>query len=116
MTFVIEHTKFVFSEKDLFYEEYDECIFLIQENTNNDKEFIIGRIFLNKFLTLFDYDNGRIGFYSKNPFSKDNFVLINLLFFVSTIVSFEIIFYIYTKRFCINKYEVIIKDKELSLI
>ena len=116
VTFVIEHTKFVFSEKDLFYEEYDECIFLIQENTNNDKEFIIGRIFLNKFLTLFDYDNGRIGFYSKNPFSKDNFVLINLLFFVSTIVSFGIIFYIYTKRFCINKYEVIIKDKELSLI
>ena len=55
----------------LFVQKGDDFDFLIKFNIYNANEWILGDVFLRKYITLFDYANSKINFYSNTSLFYD---------------------------------------------
>ena len=64
--FQFEHSMFRFKSYELFICDYNsnECIFKIRYHESNAHLWTIGAAFLDKYATVFDYENASITFYS----------------------------------------------------
>ena len=57
---------FKLTKEDLFMEKNNKYIFLIMFSTYGNNYFTLGKIFLKKYLFIFNSDTKTIGFYNKN--------------------------------------------------
>ena len=79
MTFVIDRYHFLLKPSELFIkvESGFNCLFLIQKNVlpyEDKNTWFIGNFFLNKFVTVFDYEEKSIHFYTDDIIQKSNSV------------------------------------------
>ena len=90
--------------KSPFEEKNDKCDLLIYNKANNN-DWILGVSFLNNFVTVFDYEDSTIKFYSDYPFYQSEIMhlltsthtSIILFIIVITINALNCIILIYTK-------------------
>lgn len=99
ITFVIEDKKYILEKNEVFYHLAFSCFFIIVESPTN--EWVIGTSFLKKYLTLFDYENSTISFYSESKLedyvpSGDDFLFEydqrKIIFVLVVAVSFVMLF------------------------
>ena len=57
---------FVFEPKELFVEDEDFTYLMMVPDLFNEGQIILGRLFMEKYLFTFNYDNNKIGFYHYN--------------------------------------------------
>lgn len=122
ITFIMGNdTNITFKDNDLFQNSKgNEVKFLLEENKGNDQEWMFGLVFLNKYLTYFDYDTNLITFYNEEPFGivdiknqiyGDDKILniIKVLIGIMITFSFFIISQLYINNIKINnnKFEMI---------
>ena len=94
------NTCFDFGYQDLFREKNDKLYFLIYFNKNKiSNRFILGQIFLKKYLITFNFDNKMIGFYNKNIKSENEKNIVKYYYehdivFICIIIIGFIIFFI----------------------
>ena len=83
---------FELNEKDLFITKGDKKYFLIVYDSSNSSPWKIGKIFLKKYLFLFDDVNKKIGFYKKtrNLESNENTFLVIVFIMGVLIIIFGI--------------------------
>ena len=109
---------FEFNGKELFFEDDENIYFMLMPDLFNHMRITLGKIFMEKYLFTFNYDNNKIGFYDYK-FNKDeinglflnDFSLIvfkvSLLIIIFGAILIMIINYIY-----INKKSVIYNNEE----
>ena len=66
--FIFGEIAFTLNSSQLFDFNTNECVFIVQLNEINNTEWIFGVKFLNNYISLYDYENKDITFYSKIPF------------------------------------------------
>ena len=69
INFTIDGSVFNFKRWELFEDINKKCIFLIKLNQRNANQWVFGTVFLDKYLTSFNYDDDYILFRSQNPIS-----------------------------------------------
>ena len=69
INFTIDGSVFNFKRFELFQDINKKCIFLIKLNQRNANQWVFGTVFLDKYLTSFNYDDDYILFRSQNPIS-----------------------------------------------
>lgn len=72
MNIIIDGITFTFNARELFSNYNKECEFNIISNKKNANLWELGTIFLNKYVTYFDYDHSEIRFYTRKPLIKQN--------------------------------------------
>ena len=81
--------------------DYDNyCKVLISLNYKDDF-WMLGSNFINKYFTLFDFDNNKVGFYlndDNNSSGGSNVLMITIMILVGSIIFFSLIYLLY-KRF-----------------
>lgn len=72
--FIIDKSSFILTVQDLFEKTIDnKYLFLITKNEKiNKNHIIVGYVFLQKYISLFDYDSQTISFFSNQNFSNSN--------------------------------------------
>ena len=72
--FIIDKSSFILTVQDLFEKTIDnKYLFLITKNEKiNKNHIIVGYVFLQKYISLFDYDSQTISFFSNQSFSNSN--------------------------------------------
>ena len=63
--FIFDGNKLELGGKELFFEEDNNCLFIIWDNHIRRNNWVFGHSFMNKFLMEFDYNSNEIYFYSK---------------------------------------------------
>ena len=89
-----------FKNEELFYYKDSKYFLKIYKKFGVDKKFTLGRIFLKKYLTVFNADKKQIYFYNNNIIKKENNerenwisknMIIIIIIFIFTIIIFLII-------------------------
>ena len=98
---------FVFNKDELFYSYENKKYFLIYFPNSKDSKsnnWILGTIFLKKYLFVFNSDSKTIGFYKKefsiNKIKNKNTILIIILICISILILISLIYIII---FCLKK-------------
>lgn len=84
------------NNKDLFMQNETSFVFICQKN-QNDNELQLGISFLEKFISIFDYENDLISFYSKDKSvikNRDEFIekLVNNKFYIIIVCIVLLVF------------------------
>lgn len=94
ITLEIGNMFYVLNSKNLFWQNENSYLFICQKN-QNDNELQLGISFLEKFVSVFDYENDLIMFYSKDKSvikEKNEFKLIDNKFYIIIVCIFLLFF------------------------
>lgn len=62
--FIFDSKAYLFKASELFEANNSKCTFLITSNHIRDNNWLFGTVFLNRYISLFDYNAGKVTFYS----------------------------------------------------
>lgn len=71
MEIIINSYSFKLSNNSLFRKDGRYCEFQIAFNEDSSDTWVLGASFLNKYISTFDYEKGKVLFYSNNSFASD---------------------------------------------
>ena len=115
ITFIINNLLFNFSVHDLFTINEKKSFFNLITHSKYENQWIFGNFFFEKYITLFDYENNDITFYSENPFLKynnndinsyDYFYQIIRLYIINTFIVLTQILFLMIIKFKNNKKQI----------
>lgn len=99
--FIIDGSSFILTVQDLFDKTIDnKYLFLLSKSGNINKDHIIvGYVFLQKYISLFDYDSQTISFYSKQNFSNsyNKQYILKIIFYIISALTCAFIINCYIK-------------------
>lgn len=106
-TFVFGSTSFSIPIKDFFepgYETSDSILFFSSKENNRNDTWIFGNYFLSRYITVFDYEDKSISFYSNkyaiekyNEFVIHKYIMISIIGILSLSILFIVIVKVNTK-------------------
>lgn len=115
ITFIINNLLFNFNVHDLFTINEKKSFFNLITHSKYENQWIFGNFFFEKYITLFDYENNDITFYSENPFLKynnndinsyDYFYQIIRLYIINTFIILTQILFLMIIKFKNNKKQI----------
>ena len=105
ITFVLEKTSFVIPSEKLFHCKSGDCISIAETRISEEEEMVFGTAFLTQFLTVFNYEEGTINFFTRNyeQASMDteinkNFNTLKSIFLFITGITTLMIFILWWKK------------------
>ena len=102
-------TKFEFNKNELFKEDENNIYFMIFSDKSNNDVWGLGKIFMEKYLFVFNYKNGTIRYYNKTEdnINKFNFIengiYVIIIFGLNIIIAFICLFICLYKKCSKNK-------------
>ena len=78
INFIFDGKTFELKNSELFDDSYNSCDFAIQHKTSNPDEWVFGAHFIKNYITLFDYEDNSISFFTKEPLKKEYYYQLTL--------------------------------------